>query len=60
MTSMARITSPGWSPGAIKTDRAPDQLPAEQELDHRRRRPMVISATRNLAKIWKPLIIFPE
>lgn len=38
MTSMARITSPGWSPCAIKTDRAPDQLPAEQELDHRRRR----------------------
>ena len=59
MTSMARITSPGWSPGAIKIGSSPGiSSQPSRNLITAAARPMVISATRNLAKIWKPLIIF--
>ncbi len=61
MTSMARITSPGWSPGAIKIGSSPGiSSQPSRNLITAAAVPMVISATRNLAKIWKPLIIFPE
>ena len=59
ITSMARITSPGLSPGAIKIGSSPGiNSQPNRNLTTAAARPMVISATRNLAKIWKPLIIF--
>ena len=59
ITSMARITSPGLSPGDIKMGSRPGiSSQPSRNFTTAAARPMVINATRNLAKIWKPLIIF--